>query len=258
MNQKGNIALIVLIVVLVLGLIGGSIYFYYAREENDLKNVQTIEEKTQEIPVEYKISGVPYYSEKGGFCYGESSKMILEYDGMSKDEVAEFETYVKKNGKGGPPDAFNGFDKFGYKNEIRIGYKKDFNKSAAEFYDNFLADPDEQVEIFSNQDEAFKKLKQLVSSDIPVIAIVDNGNHYVVVYGYDENNIYVNDPDPDNGGENKIIQNERFLEQWNISDQSKSTAGVIGFPGDYGMIWLGSEVQGSDDMDDDLEDGLND
>ena len=101
---------------------------------------------------------------------------------------------------------------------------------------------------FNDKDEALNKLKELVSSDHLVMIIGHHGNHYMVVTGYDENYIYLNDPGSDEVFFQKVdYQNEyqektkmlidNFFEQWTISGFEGGDRG-IGFPGDYGMIWL--------------------
>jgi len=92
-------------------------------------------------------------------------------------------------------------------------------------------------------------LKKLVFSDVLVIVDVHYGNHFVVVTGYDENYIYINDPGDDNGyeyedgyyQEHTKLSINQFFKEWGISRQWKTLAekeGAIGFPGDFGMIWL--------------------
>lgn len=242
MNKTLKIVLIVITLVVVVGLIIWAMLNIASNKQQD-QQTQITTEPTQttsaQIPTAHQISGVPYYYEQGGFCYASSAMMILEKYGFSKDEVAEFKTLVKSKGKGGPPDIFIGFEdeKFDVIDNIHMGYFKDYNKEPKEFYDDFFDNPEKQVTLFKDENEALAKLKQLVSQDIPVIAIIDNGNHYVVVTGYDELTISYNDPDPSSEQQKKIATQD-FISEWNISQQDKSTGGKLGFPGDYGMIWL--------------------
>lgn len=242
MNKTLKITLIVIALVIVVSLIIWAMLNITSNKEKSEQD-QTANQPTQttsaQIPTAHQISGVSYYGEQGGFCYGSSAMMILEKYGFSKDEVEKFKTIVKNQGQGGPPDIFIGFsdDSFDLADKVYLGYSKNYNKETKDFYDNFLDNPEKQVVLFANENEALKKLKQLVSQNIPVIALIDNGNHYVVVTGYDDKTISYNDPDISSEQQKKIAV-EDFISEWNISGEDKSISGKMGFPGDYGLIWL--------------------
>lgn len=191
----------------------------------------------EKFPSLYNISNVPYFSQSGGFCYGCSAMMMLKYSGLTEEEVQEFKDFVEENGQGGPPDIFIGFKEFDYDDDVNIGYSTDYVSEFAEFYEEFLEDPYKQITLFQNATEALTHLKILVSSDIPVIVHIfpSTGDHYVVVTGYDENNIYVNDPDPERT--RPTIAIEDFLLEW-VIPESEQNGEHIGFPGSYGMIWI--------------------
>ena len=193
----------------------------------------------------YHIENPPYYREDG-FCWGASAIMLMMDYGLSENEIQEFRT-ILKSGRGGPPDMFRGFREFGVLDKVRIAYSRNYNKQFADFYNRqLLVNPEEQVIILENKDEALRKLKELISSDILVMIMGHHGNHYMIVTGYDENYIYINDPGKDDvflervdyqtkyEEKTKMLVNN-FFEQWNISNFE---GGGIGFPGDYGMIWL--------------------
>ena len=77
----------------------------------------------------------------------------------------------------------------------------------------------------------------MVSSGTPLIALIQKGNHYVVVTGYDEKLVYINDPDPDVGVTKMSV--DEFLGQWqNYKQDLGKGRGDMGFPGEYGMLWL--------------------
>lgn len=239
---------VLIVVLIIFAVIVGSYFiwnYFDSKKAGDLEKnsaqSQTEVQKTtvsENAPESYQIKGVPLYQEKN-FCYGESAMMILEYSGLNKEKVDEFKNFVKSNGKGGPPDIFMGFEaeEFDVIDNIHLGYSKDYNKEAKEFYDGFFDNPEKQVVLFEDKNEALKTLKEVVSQNIPVIVLIKNGNHYVVATGYDRDKIYLNDPDPDSGSQKTILLDD-FLSQWNISDEEDSIAGKMGFPGDYGMIWL--------------------
>ena len=205
-------------------------------------------EEQQSIPFSYHIENPPYYREDG-FCWGASAIMLMMDYGLPENEVQDTRT-VLKSGPGGTPDMFLGFGDFGVMNKVRIAYSKDYIKEFANFYNHqILATSEKQTILLDDQTDALNYLKKLVSSDILVIADVHYGNHFVVITGYDENYIYINDPGNDNGyeyeegayGEHARLSINQFLKEWGISRQEKTLAemeGAIGFPGDYGMIWL--------------------
>jgi len=198
-----------------------------------------------EIPVSYHIKNPPYYREDG-FCWGASAIMLMMDYGLSENEIQGFRT-ILKNGRGGPPDMFMGFKEFGILDKIRIAYSKNYDKESADFYNHqLLANPEEQVVILEDENEALEKLKELISTDILVMIIGHHGNHYMVVTGYGDDYIYINDPGIDNVYLTKYGEKyqektkmliDRFFEQWTVSGFEGGERG-INFPGDYGMIWL--------------------
>jgi len=206
------------------------------------------QEKQPEIPSSYHIKNSPYYREDG-FCWGASAIILMMDYGLPENEVQNIRA-VLKSGPGGTPDMFMGFQDFGVIDKVRIAYSKDYIKEFADFYNQqILVMPDKQVILLDNKTVALNYLKRLVSSDILVIADVHYGNHFVVVTGYDESYIYISDPGYDNGyeyEEDAYVEHARisinqFLKEWGISGQWKSMQekeGAIGWPGDYGMIWI--------------------
>jgi len=197
------------------------------------------------VPPFYHIKNSPYYREDG-FCWGASAIMLMMDYGLSKNEIQEFRN-ILKSGPGGPPDMFRGFREFGVLDKVRIAYSRNYNKQFADFYNRqLLVNPEEQVIILADENEALEKLKELISSDILVMIIGHHGNHYMIVTGYDKDYIYINDPGKDDvflervdyqtKYEEKIkMLTNNFFEQWNISNFE---GGGVGFPGNYGMIWL--------------------
>ena len=105
-----------------------------------------------------------------------------------------------------------------------------------------------QTILFDSRGVAFNCLKKLISQDVLVMIIVHSGNHFVIATGYGEDYIYTNDSGWDNGYDYKIdgdpdlkqrrIGLDDFLNEWSIAGQEKEIGGKIGFPGNYGMIWL--------------------
>jgi len=217
------------------------------RKSEEIKEPKE-QEKQSEIPRSYHIKNPPYYREDG-FCWGASAIMLMMDYGLPENEVQNIIT-VLKSGPGGTPDMFMGFNDFGVIDKVKIAYSKDYIKEFADFYNQqILVKSEEQVILLDNQTIALNYLKKLVFSDVLVIVDVHYGNHFVVVTGYDENYIYINDPGNDNGygyeerpyQEHTKLSINKFLKEWRISRQWKTLAekeGAIGFPGDFGMIWL--------------------
>jgi len=210
---------------------------------------EVIEEKSKPaIPLSHHIENPPYYREDG-FCWGASAIMLMMYEGFSGDEIQAFRT-ISKSGPGGPPDMFRGFVEFELIDRIRIAYSKDYNKQFADFYNQqILVRPEKQVVLLDSQTDALNQLKELISSDVLVMIVGHHGNHYMIVTGYDEDYIYINDPGKDDVFFQKIdyeaeyqektkMSLDHFFEQWNVSDFE---GGGVGFPGDYGMTWLAKQ-----------------
>jgi|GEM_PF-2412084 len=202
------------------------------------------EEKQSEVPSAYHIENAPYYREDG-FCWGASAIMLMMYQGFSGDEIKEFRT-ILKSGPGGPPDMFNGFSEFGVLDKVRLVYLEGYSKESADFYNQILTNPAEQIIIFKNKDGALEKLKELISSDVLVSIVGHHGNHYMIVTGYDQDYIYISDPGADDVFFQEIdyqaeyeektkMSIEHFFEQWTVSSFE---GGGINFPGDGGMVWL--------------------
>jgi len=244
-----KLKIIIIVVVVVLGLGYG---FYRSgligKKTGQKANIITSIEEQSSLPSSHHIENVPYYGEKR-WCWGSSALMLLMNAGLTEEEVQNTRTVIKTEGRGGPPDMFIGFQEAGLLDNVRLAYSKDCVKKYADFYNNqLLVDPQKQTVLFDNQEVAFNYLKKLISQDVLVMIVVHNGNHFVITTGYDKDYIYTNDPGWDNGYDYKIdgdldleqrrIALDDFLNEWSISGQEKEIGGKIGFPGDYGMIWL--------------------
>ncbi len=212
----------------------------------ELKTVPapSLPEEGAGVPSSYHIENPSYYGETG-WCWGSSAMMLMMDQGFNEKEIQEARTLIKTQGLGGPPDMFLAFIEYDLIDKIRIAYSKDYIKESADFYNSqFLVNPEEQAIILNSKDEALQKLKELISSDVLVMMIGHHGNHYMVVTGYDENYIYINDPGADDVYLTKYREEYqerirmtigRFFEQWTVSGFEGEG---INFPGDYGMIWL--------------------
>lgn len=237
----------ILIFVVAVGLFFGIYKSGLIFEKKSKEKVDTFvsQDRESSVPSTYHIENPPYYREDG-FCWGASAIMLMMDEGFSGDEIQVFRT-ISKSGPGGPPDMFRGFVEFELIDRIRIAYSKDYNKQFADFYNQqILVKPEKQTVLLDSQTDALNKLKELISSDVLVMIIGHHGNHYMIVTGYDENYIYLNDPGVDDVFLQKVdyqdeyqektkMLKDNFLKQWTISGFE---GGGIGFPGDYGMIWL--------------------
>ena len=248
---------IVIIAVIVLGLGYG---FYRSgligEKTKPGANIITSVEEQSSLPLSYHIKNAPYYGEKK-WCWGSSALMLLMDAGLNEKEVQNARTAIKNEGRGGPPDMFIGFREANLINNVRIAYSKNFVKKYADFYNRqLLVNPQEQTILFDNQEVAFDYLKRLISQNTSVMIVVHNGNHFVIATGYDQNYIYTNDPGWDNGYDYKIdsdpdlkqrrINISDFFNEWGIAGQEKEIDGKIGFPGNYGIIWLEERAEKTD------------
>ena len=246
-KQKGkssNILALIIICVVATGVVA---YFLLTDESqlSDFLEKTGLPAEEREIPSSYQIENPSYYREDG-FCWGASAIMLMMDYGLEEEEIGEFRE-VLKSGLGGPPDMFMGFSEFGVIEKVKMAYSKDNIEEFANFYNQqILVNPKNQVVLLENQEEALNKLKKLISSDVLVMIMGHYGNHYMVATGYDENYIYLNDPGIDNVFFQKVdwqdeyeekikMAEDNFVEQWTVSEFE---GGGIGFPGDYGMIWL--------------------
>ncbi len=166
------------------------------------------------------------FSNTTDVSYKSSLVMLLNHMNMG-----EWVTDEILSGVNVPSDMFAAFETYGLSDDVMIGYASGYSNERAAYYDTFLVDPDSQVVVFGDQGEAFEYLKVTISSDKPAMAILDNGVHYVVVTGYDEDNVYVNDPAV---GKASMVNTE-FLASWS-TDGSYSYD--TPFPGRFGLIWF--------------------
>ncbi|HUV47032.1 MAG TPA: C39 family peptidase [Candidatus Bathyarchaeia archaeon] len=248
--SKLKIFVVIFVVVgLSLGIYKSDLISKAAKEEAGKKTGTFISENEKfSAPSSYHMENVPYYGEKN-WCWGSSALMLLMGAGLTEEKIQNARAVIKNEGRGGPPDMFIGFQEYDLVDNVRIAYSKDYVEKYADFYNNqLLVNPGKQTILFDNQNEAFNYLKSLISSDVLVMIVVHNGNHFVIATGYDEDYIYTNDPGWDNGYDYKIdsgpdleqrrIAMDDFLKEWSISGQEEEIGGKIGFPGDYGIIWL--------------------
>jgi len=219
------IVLCAVIVIFGIGLVG-------ARELSKKANPKS--PRVSPLPSTYQIADVPYYAWKN-FCYAGSVMMVLRFNGLSDNQVQGFKQILQTKGRGGPPDTFIGLRSLELLNKVHLAYSKNYNQQFERFYQQEFGVPGSQIDYLAGTDEALAYLKRLVSSNIPVIALIQKGNHYVVVTGYDGNYIYISDPDPDYGQRKIAIAD--FLNEWQEYRQDLK-GDQIGFPGEYGMIWL--------------------
>jgi len=232
-RQKRLPPLVIFLGILIVAAITFSLVKNFFPKKTKEKSEFTVQQ-TKTAPTSYQITNVPYYSQKN-FCYGASMMMVLRYSGLGEQQVQKFKKILEEKGKGGPPDIFIGLKALNMINGIRLAYSKNYNQKFADFYKRNFNLLEKQIINFANSEEALSFLKQKVSSNIPVITLIQNGNHYVVVTGYDQSDFYFNDPDPDFGKRKMAISD--FLTEWTNYKQDVE-GDQIGFPGEMGMIWL--------------------
>lgn len=148
-------------------------------------------------PSEYKIEGFEKHileQPDGITCGPTSATMILHYyskdvtlDEVKKEAMTEWFRFKDGTNFGmTAPDALRvALHKFGVKSRVRRGN--------------------------------IGELKKYVSQGTPVIVLVRSSNttwHYVVVYGYNEEEVIVGDP---GYGHSRVILTERFINCWRFS-----------------------------------------
>lgn len=113
-----------------------------------------------------------------------------------------------------------------------------------------------EVEYFSNKEEATLYLKSIISSDKPVLVHLDlyyvtddfakispswawekfHASHFMIVTGYDENYVYINDPtDSDLAIKNMPASYKNFLEAWENGANPQMEGHKLG---PYWMLYL--------------------
>lgn len=244
MPRKSKILISILFLILITS--AGVIYWTFFKASNSSRIITNRDQSAPQesidpakTPLAHHIESVPYYSEltgnTEGFCYGYSSMMLLEHYGFLKEKVIEFRDLIQKEGRGGPPDVFLGFQELGIADKVHIGYSQGFNPEHAQIYKTFVEDETTQTHILASQDNAKETLKDLISSNTPVMVLINNGTDYDVAIGYNSDYVYLNDPH-DKGGANVKLTWTNFLSQWN--SEEAGAPGRLAFPGDWGMIWL--------------------
>jgi len=227
-------ALVVIIIIAAVILILGKTSYSLFQKTITTGNPNPVTQPIKVTPTSYQIANVSYYSRKN-FCYEASLMMLLKYYGLKEEQVQTFKNVLANRGKGGPPDAFIGLKALNLISSVRLAYSKNYNQKFADFYKQTFGLSNNQIINFINSDEALSYLKQKISSNIPIGALIQKGNHYVVVTGYDQNYVYISDPDPD-FGKRKMAIND-FVAEW-ANYKQDIHGDQIGFPGELGMIWL--------------------
>lgn len=253
---------IIIILIISIGLGIGGFFIYKGVPATEEKGESDQSSSWQKInliqnpPLSYQLE-IPLY-QQNGFCYGASAMMIARYWGLSEEEIQNLkQLMISGEGLMGPPGAppiiIPAFAKFNLGSFVYLGYLKGSELNPLRMWTHSLDDPDEQVKTFNSSDEALLYLKRLIASKIPVIAIVEwdltkkegegeegaKDDHFTVVVGYDENNIYTNDPSPDRGKGIHSYTIEDFLKRWNLRG---ATSRQAAFLGDYGMIFLKPKI----------------
>ncbi len=184
--------------------------------------------------------------------------MILNYYGYGLDTLELFVVEPIVRGDIGALNIVMGLNEIDMLDKMMMGLSKEYNLAYLVRYALYLGHAEEimaleeqvitmeeyeievlklitnKVTIFENSTQALNKLKELIRNDTPVIALIDHGKKYVVVTGYDKDNIYVNDPEP--GMSERTITINDFINEWDVSEQSTDEDEI--FPSDYGMIWF--------------------
>lgn len=124
-------------------------------------------------------------------------------------------------------------DNLGYR--AYIGYNK---TGFGQLKDTYLDNQERDIyQEFKNETEAVDFLKRLLSSGYPVMVLIDkeflgeeSGSEFVAVTGYNGENFFINDSsiDIDQGGKNRAVKVDDFLEAWS-SGQVAETPNLLFF-----------------------------
>ncbi len=238
-----------------------------AGEGTEFTAAQSLDE--YQLDVELVYSG---NQERPGLCYLGAFSMLLRYEepeiefcdiiaasgiGPNAGYVGENESASLGNGIG---EACIILSSNNLNTSYTLGLKDGGNDSAS-YYSSQLRFGKQAKEViyFDDAEDSFAHLKSVVSSGNPVVVYLDcyylyddfalasdfwkNGmekdhyDHYMVVTGYDKNNVYLNDPtDPTTAAANIPAKIENFMDAWEkVSEIAQEL-------GPFWMIYLSDPV----------------
>jgi len=226
-------------------------------------------------PDEYQLEVELVYSgnqDRTSLCYLGSFSMLVKYqepeiefcDIVAASGIGASAGYVEDDGSvilgNGIGEACIILLANNLNTSFTLGLKDGGNDSAS-YYPSQLKFGSQAKEViyFDDSEDSFAHLKSVVSSGNPVVVYLDcyylyddfalvsvfwensmekdHYDHYMVVTGYDENNIYLNDPtDPTEAAENIPAKIENFMEAWEkVSEIAQKL-------GPFWMIYLSDTV----------------
>jgi len=267
---------IILISLIVLGTGGYFLIRGPIQKECGTEEKLSLEEKGKVIPQAYQLNVPRVFTgevlkEKGteegpGLCYLGALTMLALFD----DPDLDFTEIVAYSGIGvtaknvvpfiGLTNDFQGnsiitgAENLGY--NFGLGLLSRGKDSITNSQFNFKESAKE-FKCFSNKEESIHYLKNIISSDKPVLVHLDlyyvaddfakispnwaslekiHASHFMIVTGYDENYVYLNDPtEPDLAIKNMPISHKNFLEAWENGANRKVKGHKLG---PYWMLYL--------------------
>jgi len=214
------------------------------------------------IVLEEDDDGPMEEEDQPGLCYLGSFAMLALFDDLSLD-LADVVAY---SGVGSIADYDS---RMGLNNAYKersiiaasqnLGYSYIVGAKSGGKINSFMADfksSASEVKNFKNEEEAFNHLKQIIDSGKPVEVHLDayyvvddfrksskfwvtdqkkeHFSHFMVVTGYDSNNVYINDPtDPNMNVKNMKATKANFFKAWENGDKTPGAQ-----VGPYWMFYL--------------------
>lgn len=236
---------------------------------------EEVEFTAVQSPNDYQLDVELVYSgnqDRPGLCYLGAFSMLVKYQeseiefcdivaasgiGTSAGYVENDESSFLGNGIG---EACIIHSANNLNTSFTLGLKDGGNDSAS-YYPSQLRFGNQAKEViyFEDSEDSFAHLKSVVSSGNPVVVYIDcyylyddfslasgfwknsmekdHYDHYMVVTGYDKNNVYLNDPtDPTEAAANIPAKIENFMEAWEKSSEIAQKLGP------FWMIYLSDPV----------------
>jgi len=181
--------------------------------------------------------------------YAAGAMTLLKHWGASEKEVQDYWYLIKEeeeeennDSKYDPTRFASALKQFGYSSYLHIGFlENSFSRFSKSNLNEFLENPEKQIRVFKDKNEALIYLKKLISSNIPVMVACESNpqecenetldNNFILVFGYDKDNIYYFTLP----GEKTSTSISKFLKNWELQPGINWKSE---FPGNYNIIFL--------------------
>jgi len=214
------------------------------------------------IVLEEDDDGPMEEEDQPGLCYLGSFAMLALFDDLSLDladviaysgvgSIADYDSRMGLNNAYKERSIITASQNLGYSYIVGAKSGGKINSFMADFKSSAS-----EVKNFKNEEEAFNHLKQIIDSGKPVEVHLDayyivddfrksskfwvtdqkkeHFSHFMVVTGYDSNNVYINDPtDPNMNVKNMKATKANFFKAWENGDKTPGAQ-----VGPYWMFYL--------------------